>query len=131
MAENREDFEAIRQIYTVLVLHFVDDMKQSDIALALMACAPLLNFAVFRENVAGLVLWSRPTMAPSTRSWMAWRPESGSVALTLTLTVPLRVAPAPGAVTVTTGGVVSGGAARKATVWCTQVPAPSRGALPV
>jgi hypothetical protein len=29
MAENKEAFEAIRQIYTVLMLHFVDGMKQS------------------------------------------------------------------------------------------------------
>jgi DNA-binding transcriptional regulator LsrR (DeoR family) len=35
MADNREDFETIRQVYTVLVLHFVDGMKQNDIATAL------------------------------------------------------------------------------------------------
>lgn len=32
MVDSKEDFEAIRQIYSVLVLHFVDGMKQNDIA---------------------------------------------------------------------------------------------------
>src|SRR5689334_21474510 len=100
-------------------------------ALALMVWPPLANFAVFSEKVAGLVAWSNPTMAPSTRSWMAWRPESGSSAVTVTLTVPVSPAPPAGELTATLGGVVSGGAALKATVWCTQDPAPSSGALPV
>lgn len=32
MADGKEDFESIRQIYSVLVLHFMDGMKQNDIA---------------------------------------------------------------------------------------------------
>lgn len=100
-------------------------------ALALMACAPLVNLAVLSEKVAGLVFCKSPTVAPSTRSEIACRPESGSSAVTVTFTVPLRAAPGAGAVTVTLGGVVSGGAALKATVCITQVPAPSSGALPV
>jgi DNA-binding transcriptional regulator LsrR (DeoR family) len=32
MAESKDDFELIRQIYTVLILHFVDGIKQNDIA---------------------------------------------------------------------------------------------------
>ena len=35
MADSKEDFESIRQIYTVLVLHFVDGIKQSEIATSL------------------------------------------------------------------------------------------------
>ena len=32
MAENNDEFEAIRQIHTVLTLHFIEEMTQSDIA---------------------------------------------------------------------------------------------------
>ena len=96
-------------------------------ALALRLCAPLANLAVLRLKEAGLVLVSSPTAAPSTRSWMACRPESGSLAVTETVTVPVSAAPAVGAVTATTGGVVSGGAALKAAICITQPPEPSRG----
>ena len=53
---------------------------------------------------------------------MAMRPESGSLAVTLTVALPVSVAPAAGEVTVTTGGVPSGGAALKATACITQPP---------
>jgi DNA-binding transcriptional regulator LsrR (DeoR family) len=55
MAENREDFEAIRQIYTVLVLHFVDDMKQSDIALALNLSPSKVNRLIAQGRKLGMV----------------------------------------------------------------------------
>ena len=32
MAESNDEFETIRQIHTVLTLHFIEEMKQSDIA---------------------------------------------------------------------------------------------------
>ena len=33
MAEHKEDFEAIRQIHTVLTLHFIEEMKHIDASL--------------------------------------------------------------------------------------------------
>src|SRR5690242_5215847 len=96
-----------------------------------MVCAPLEKSAVFREKDAGLIPEIEPTAAPSTRSWIAWSPESGSLAVTVTVTVPVSPAPPVGAVTATLGGVVSCGAALNATVCMTQNPLPSIGALPV
>ncbi|EHK53022.1 sugar-binding transcriptional regulator [Allomesorhizobium alhagi] len=55
MAENREDFEAIRQIYTVLVLHFVDGMKQSEIALAMNLSPSKVNRLIVQGRKLGMV----------------------------------------------------------------------------
>lgn len=55
MAENREDFEAIRQIYTVLMLHFVDGMKQSDIALAMNLSPSKVNRLIAQGRKLGMV----------------------------------------------------------------------------
>ena len=55
MAETKEDFEAIRQIYTVLVLHFVDDMKQSDIALAMNLSPSKVNRLIAQGRRLGMV----------------------------------------------------------------------------
>jgi DNA-binding transcriptional regulator LsrR (DeoR family) len=32
VADRKDDFEAIRQIYTVLMLHFIEGMKQNEIS---------------------------------------------------------------------------------------------------
>jgi DNA-binding transcriptional regulator LsrR (DeoR family) len=55
MAETREDFEAIRQIYTVLMLHFVDGMKQSDIALAMNLSPSKVNRLIAQGRKLGMV----------------------------------------------------------------------------
>jgi DNA-binding transcriptional regulator LsrR (DeoR family) len=55
MAEKKEDFESIRQIYTVLVLHFVDGMKQSDIALALNLSPSKVNRLITQGRRLGMV----------------------------------------------------------------------------
>ncbi|HUG61032.1 MAG TPA: sugar-binding transcriptional regulator [Methylomirabilota bacterium] len=55
MAEKKEDFESIRQIYTVLVLHFVDGMKQSDIALALNLSHSKVNRLIAQGRKLGMV----------------------------------------------------------------------------
>lgn len=55
MSENREDFEAIRQIYTVLMLHFVDGMKQSDIAQAMNLSPSKVNRLIAQGRKLGMV----------------------------------------------------------------------------
>lgn len=55
MAENREDFEAVRQIYTVLMLHFVDGMKQSDIAQAMNLSPSKVNRLIAQGRRLGMV----------------------------------------------------------------------------
>lgn len=55
MAEKREDFESIRQIYTVLVLHFVDGMKQAEIAEAMNLSASKVNRLIAQGRKLGMV----------------------------------------------------------------------------
>ncbi|MCT7374633.1 sugar-binding transcriptional regulator [Chelativorans salis] len=54
MAE-KEDFEAIRQIYTVLVLHFIDGMKQSDIGTALNLSPSKVSRLITQGRKLGMV----------------------------------------------------------------------------
>jgi DNA-binding transcriptional regulator LsrR (DeoR family) len=55
MAEKKEDFESIRQIYTVLVLHFIDGMKQSDIAAAMNLSPSKVNRLIAQGRKLGMV----------------------------------------------------------------------------
>lgn len=55
MAEGREDFEAVRQIYTVLVLHFIDGMKQNDIAAMLNLSPSKVNRLIAQGRKLGMV----------------------------------------------------------------------------
>ena len=55
MADGREDFEAIRQTYTVLVLHFMDGMKQNDIATALNLSPSKVNRLIAHGRKLGMV----------------------------------------------------------------------------
>lgn len=55
MAEKKEDFESIRQIYTVLMLHFVDGMKQNDIALAMNLSPSKVNRLIAQGRKLGMV----------------------------------------------------------------------------
>ncbi len=55
MAEKKEDFESIRQIYTVLVLHFVDGMTQSAIASALNLSTSKVNRLITQGRKLGMV----------------------------------------------------------------------------
>ncbi len=55
MAEGKEDFEAIRQIYTVLMLHFVDGKKQSDIAQAMNLSPSKVNRLIAQGRKLGMV----------------------------------------------------------------------------
>ena len=55
MADGREDFEAIRQIHTVLVLHFVDGMKQNDIAAALNLSPSKVNRLIAQGRKLGML----------------------------------------------------------------------------
>jgi DNA-binding transcriptional regulator LsrR (DeoR family) len=55
MAEKKEDFESIRQIYTVLMLHFVDGMKQADIALAMNLSPSKVNRLISQGRKLGMV----------------------------------------------------------------------------
>src|SRR5690606_6127535 len=54
MATRKEDFESIRQIYTVLVLHFVDGMKQAEIATAMNLSPPKLNRVLVQGQRLGM-----------------------------------------------------------------------------
>jgi hypothetical protein len=64
-------------------------------ALAPSEWVPLGNFVVSREKAAGLAVAGVPTAALSTRSCTAWMPE-GALAMTLTMAVPVSVAPSAG-----------------------------------
>ena len=55
MADNKDDFEAVRQIYTVLMLHFMDGMKQSDIAQAMNLSASKVNRLIAQGRKLGMV----------------------------------------------------------------------------
>jgi DNA-binding transcriptional regulator LsrR (DeoR family) len=55
MAEKKEDFESIRQIYTVLMLHFVDGMKQAEIAAKLNLSSSKVNRLITRGRQLGMV----------------------------------------------------------------------------
>lgn len=55
MAESKEDFETIRQVYTVLVLHFVDGMKQNDIATALNLSPSKVSRLITQGRKLGMV----------------------------------------------------------------------------
>jgi DNA-binding transcriptional regulator LsrR (DeoR family) len=55
MAEKKEDFESIRQIYTVLMLHFVDGMKQAEIALAMNLSPSKVNRLIAQGRRLGMV----------------------------------------------------------------------------
>lgn len=55
MADKKEDFESIRQIHTVLALHFVDGMKQSDIAKKLNLSTSKVNRLITQGRRLGMV----------------------------------------------------------------------------
>jgi DNA-binding transcriptional regulator LsrR (DeoR family) len=55
MVESKEDFESIRQIYTVLVLHFIDGMRQNDIATALNLSPSKVNRLIAHGRKLGMV----------------------------------------------------------------------------
>ena len=55
MAEHKEDFEAIRQIHTVLTLHFIEEMKQSDIAARLNLSTSKVNRLITQGRKLGMV----------------------------------------------------------------------------
>lgn len=55
MADRREDFESIRQIHTVLVLHFIEGMKQADIAAALNLSTSKINRLIAQGRRLGMV----------------------------------------------------------------------------
>ncbi len=55
MAEGKEDFESTRQIYTVLVLHFIDGMKQNDIATALNLSPSKVSRLITQGRRLGMV----------------------------------------------------------------------------
>jgi DNA-binding transcriptional regulator LsrR (DeoR family) len=55
MTDRQENFESIRQIYTVLLLHFADGMKQSDIATALNLSPSKVNRLIAQGRKLGMV----------------------------------------------------------------------------
>ncbi|MEC9342616.1 MAG: sugar-binding transcriptional regulator [Pseudomonadota bacterium] len=55
MAEKKPDFDGIRQIHTVLVLHFVDGLKQSEIAKALNLSTSKVNRLIHQGRKLGMV----------------------------------------------------------------------------
>lgn len=55
MVDNKEDFETIRQIHAVLVLHFVDGMKQNEVAEALNLSASKVNRLIAQGRRLGML----------------------------------------------------------------------------
>src|SRR6266851_5636773 len=76
-------------------------------ATAVRACAPAVAVAVFQATEYGAVVTSVPRFEPSSLNWTPTTPTL-SVAVALTVVVPVTVAPFAGAVIATVGGVVSG-----------------------
>lgn len=55
MADRKDDFESIRQIHTVLVLHFLEGMKQSEIARKLNLSTSKVNRLITQGRRLGMV----------------------------------------------------------------------------
>jgi DNA-binding transcriptional regulator LsrR (DeoR family) len=55
MADTKDDFESIRQIYTVLILHFIDGIKQSEIATSLNLSTSKVNRLIAAGRRLGMV----------------------------------------------------------------------------
>lgn len=55
MATKKEDFELIRQVHTVLVLHFIEGMKQADIAKKLNLSTSKVNRLITQGRSLGMV----------------------------------------------------------------------------
>jgi len=55
MIDRKDDFEVIRQIHQVLVLHFIDGMKQSEIGTALNLSASKVNRLIAQGRKLGMV----------------------------------------------------------------------------
>jgi len=55
MAESKEDFEAIRQIYTVLMLHFVEGMTQAESATRMNLSPSKVNRLIAQGRKLGMV----------------------------------------------------------------------------
>jgi hypothetical protein len=79
-------------------------------AIAVMVCEPLAAPVVFQETEYGALVSSAPKLMPSILNCTPTTPTL-SEALAVKLVVPETVAPAAGDVTLTVGGVVSGGGA--------------------
>lgn len=55
MVENKDEFESIRQMYTVLSLHYLEEMKQSDIAVRLNLSTSKVNRLISQGKRMGMV----------------------------------------------------------------------------
>jgi DNA-binding transcriptional regulator LsrR (DeoR family) len=55
MVAKKEDFESIRQIYTVLVLHFIDGMKQAEVAAAMNLSPSKVNRLIVQGRRLGML----------------------------------------------------------------------------
>ena len=55
MTDKKEDFEAIRQIHTVLMLHFMDGMTQQAIASQLNLSTSKVNRLITQGRKLGMV----------------------------------------------------------------------------
>lgn len=55
MVDGKDDFESIRQIYTILTLHFLEDVKQSDIAAMLNLSTSKVNRLIAQGRQLGMV----------------------------------------------------------------------------
>ena len=75
-------------------------------ATAVSVCRPSGTIAVFQATANGGVLTSVPKLAPSMRNWTPATPMLSEAYAEIVI-APETVAPGPGVVTVTTGGVVS------------------------
>ena len=55
MVENKEEFESIRQMHTVLSLHYLEEMKQSEIAVRLNLSTSKVNRLIAQGKRMGMV----------------------------------------------------------------------------
>jgi hypothetical protein len=82
-------------------------LPAASLAIARSVCEPLLDVVVFHETEYGEAVLRLPKLAPSSWNCTLATPTL-SLAFAVTETVPLTVAPFPGALIDTVGGVVSG-----------------------
>ena len=83
-------------------------MPAASRATAVRLWTPSTTASVFQDVVYGAAVTSAPSVAPSSWNWTPATPTL-SEAVAETVTVPLTLAPSAGAVSETTGGVVSAG----------------------
>src|SRR5262249_46267607 len=109
-AVNEQVGGVVSALFVVTVRVAVAVLPAASRATAVSVCEPLATVDEIHEMVYGATVSSVPMSLPSTRNCTPATPTS-SLALAVTLAVPVTVAPDAGAVNATVGAVTSRGCA--------------------